>query len=41
MSAKAKYVLENNLRGLMFWEYSLDPSQTLLTAAAQEFVKKR
>ncbi|MFD1410278.1 glycoside hydrolase family 18 protein [Lapidilactobacillus gannanensis] len=40
MSAKAKYVLENNLRGLMFWEYSLDPSQTLLTAAAQEFVEK-
>ncbi|WP_440396936.1 glycosyl hydrolase family 18 protein [Paenibacillus sp. SAF-054] len=34
MAEKAKYVLDQNLGGAMFWEYSQDASGSLLTALA-------
>ena len=32
IAAKGRYVVEHNLGGMMFWEYSNDPSGTLLRA---------
>ena len=39
LSEKAKYVKENKLGGIMFWEYSLDLSLKLLTAIDDEINK--
>ncbi|ERL64782.1 glycoside hydrolase family 18 protein [Schleiferilactobacillus shenzhenensis] len=40
MVKKAEYVLDRHLRGLMFWEYSLDRSNTLINAAANVLFKQ-
>lgn len=37
MAAKADYVKERNLRGIMYWEHSLDLTGDLLTAATDRF----
>lgn len=39
LAEKAKYVKENGLGGIMFWEYSLDLSLTLLNAIDEEINK--
>ena len=40
LAAKCKYVLERGLGGVMFWDYSGDPSGTLLNAIHDGFVKE-
>ncbi|MFD1430353.1 glycoside hydrolase family 18 protein [Lacticaseibacillus mingshuiensis] len=41
MAAKAQYVVAHGLRGLMFWESSLDLTGTLVDAAAAVFAATR
>jgi chitinase len=37
ISAKASYVVEHRLGGIMFWDYSSDPSGTLLHTIHNSF----
>ena len=38
---KAQYAIDQNLAGMMFWEYSQDSNDTLLTAVYEHLVKNR
>ncbi len=38
---KAKYVLDNNLKGLMFWQLNQDSNDDLITAINTNLIKKR
>jgi chitinase len=41
LDAKCRYVLKNKLAGIMFWDYSDDPSGALLRAVERNLLKPR
>ncbi len=41
IQAKAQYVINNNLMGIMFWEYNQDYNDILMTSIYDNLVKNR